>query len=487
VTGRRDVLLGIDLGTTNLKCVGVSADGRIEEWARVPVTSRIDGDVYEQDPEGWWDGLKRACELAREQGFDPERVAAVGLTGHMHGTVLVDADGRAVRPCLTWADTRAAAEAEELRERYGERFLQTTRNDVDVVFTAPKLLWIARHDPGALAETRSVLSAKDFLRGRLTGRWGTDRTDAAGTLLLDVATDEWSPELARAAGVDPDTVPSVAASAEIVGTVTQSAASLTGLPAGIPVVAGSGDIASAMLGAGAVNPGSVYVNVGTAAQVLTAYEGLDAPRRYWLADVSPAMSIHSGTVFGAGLAHTAVARFVLGTDTAPTGDAFSRLDAGAAEIPFGSEGLGFIPSLGDDEGAPGGDAGGVFVGTETSPLHRYRAVLEGIAVAIDSFVPDNREIVRVGGGIRKSRLWLSILATVLGVPVEVIGHDASPVGAAMLAGVGIGWFDSPADAAARCVRISRTVRPERVDELDAIKERFALAVAWEKNDREMNP
>jgi xylulokinase len=186
------------------------------------------------------------------------------------------------------------------------------------------------------------------------------------------------------------------------------------------------------------------------------------------------MSIHSGTVFGAGLAHAAVARASSTADTGPAAERFARLDAAAAEIEFGSDGLLFIPSLASPDGERNSDdSGGDFVGSAASPVHRYRSVLEGVALAIDSLVPGGSAPVRVGGGIRRSNLWLTILASTLESPIEIVEYDASPVGAAMLAGIGIGWFTSPADAAGRCVHVGRTVAPSPIRGLDAIKERFA--------------
>jgi len=478
VTGSGDVLLGVDLGTSNLKCVGLSASGDISDVASMPIPSRIDGPVFEQDPKAWWIALRQACLDASRNGFDLRRVAAVGLTGHMHGTVLVDGRGDPVRSCLTWADTRAVAETRELKANHEDRFLSITHNEVDVVFTAPKLLWIARHDRPSLDAARRLVSPKDLLRARLTDGWGSDRTDAAGTMLLDVATDEWSTELLSMVGIAPEIMPPVAASTDVIGTVTGKAAIATGLPVGIPVVAGSGDIASATLGAGMVQPGQVYINVGTAAQVLSIHEGLSAPRRYWLAHASPERSIHSSTVFGAGLAHTAVARSVdiPGADSAA--ERFARLDAAAADIPFGSSGLLFLPSLGRSDGARSADGmGGTFVGTAPSPVHRYRAVVEGVALAIGSLVPAGSAAIRVGGGIRRSDLWLTILASVLEKPIEIVDHDASPVGAAMLAGVGLGWFSSLPDAAEKCTSAGRTVNPVPIAELATIKQQFANLIA----------
>jgi len=468
-----DVLLGIDLGTSNLKCVGVSAAGDISELASVPITSTIDGRVYEQDPDSWWDALQRACAMAARSGFDLDRVAAVGLTGHMHGTVLIDGSGDPTRPCITWADMRAVAETRYLRSNYEQQFRAITLNEVDVVFTAPKLLWIAHHDAHALRQARWIISPKDFLRARLTGGWGTERTDAAGTMLLDVAGDEWSSELLDFVGIERDVMPRVAGSREIVGAVSASAGDATGLPVGVPVVAGSGDIASATLGAGMVRPGQVYINVGTAAQVLSIHGGLSAPSRYWLAHTSQTMSIHSSTVFGAGLAHAAVARSITSSDTGSMAERFSHLDAEAAGIAFGAGGLMFIPSLASPDGERESHGmGGYFIGSAASPLHRYRAVLEGVALAIESLIPEGFGSIRVGGGIRRSGLWLEILSSILDAPIEVVDHDASPVGAAMLAGVGLGWFASLSDAAAKCVPAGREVIPSPVEGLVAMKERF---------------
>lgn len=468
------VLLGIDLGTSSLKCVAISRDGELENLATVPITSHIDGRVHEQDPEEWWLALRSACAIATREGFDLRRVTAIGLTGHMHGTVLVDGTGESLRPCITWADTRAQGEALELRRDYGERFRSITMNDVEVVFTIPKLLWIDRHERGVFKNTRWIVSPKDFLRARLTDVWATDRTDAAGTLLLDVETWQWSSELLEIVGFRPEVMPPVLSPVDVVGAVTRLAQRETGLTVGIPVVVGAGDIACATLGAGMTEPGEVYINIGTAAQVLSIHAGMTAPHRYWLADVSPEKSIHSGTVFGAGLAHSAVASAIDMPDAGSITDRYGEMDRQAREIEFGSGGLMFVPSLGGsaEVGARRG-LGGEFTGLVASPVHKYRAVLEGVAFAIQTLLPAGFESIRVGGGIRNSRLWLEILATVLEAPIQTVDHDASPVGAAMLAGVGVGWFESLSDAAAWRICAGRTVYPVPVPDLQVMKRRFA--------------
>lgn len=473
MTRREPVVLGIDLGTSSLKLLAMTRLGKLSPLVSVPITSHVDGALHEQDPEEWWHRLRSAYTIASSRGFDLSRIEAIGLTGHMHGAVLIDAAGHPMRRCITWADTRARAEADELRRDHGASYSGATMNDVDVVFTAPTYLWLTRHECETVAGARWLVSPKDFLRARLTGVWATDRTDAAGTQLFDVIMDRWSKELLDSVGLRSNQMPNVLQSGDIAGRVNRPASEATGLPEGIPVVAGGGDVPCATLGAGMTSPGEVYINVGTAAQVLSIHNGSTAPSQYWMADVSPERSIHCRTVFGAGLAHSAIVSEIAIPETESPAGRFQMLDDLARRIPFGADGQLFIPHHRAGDAGSSTEGGGTFVGASQPAMHRYRAVLEGVALAIESLVPPGTGQIRIGGGIRRSDLWLEIVASVLEKPIRVVDRDASPAGAAMLAGVAVGWFSSLEEATKECDGDEQWIDPVPIEGLAVMKERFA--------------
>lgn len=462
-------LLGVDLGTTALKCLLLEPDGRIDAEVAVPmdVTQRSP-QRFEQDPSAWWRALVDALAGLRANGADLTDVAAVGLSAQTHGVVLTDAAGAPLRPCLTWADMRGTEEAAALSTEHGERFRQVAGNDPDPAFSAPKIAWLATHEPETLRRAERILLPKDWLRAQLTGRWATDPSDAASTLLYDLHAQAWDHALVTAVGLEPTLLPEVVASAEVTGEVTPAAAKATGLRSGTPVVAGGSDVACAALGAGVLDGEHVYMNVGTAAVVVAPAAGPEAGSYYVFGHVLPGAFLRMVSVFGAGMSHAwfaGLARELAGGELSLQ-EAFAELDRRGAEAPPGCDGLLYIPYLvGRGLPDPNPDARGAFVGLNPSHgvAETYRAVLEGISFAIRAAVEalgPPPAGYRFGGGARKSALWTQVLADVLANPLEVIDYDASPVGAAMLAGLGVGTFDDAHDAIARCVRKDRTVQPD---------------------------
>ncbi|MFY1691894.1 xylulokinase [Plantactinospora sp. WMMB782] len=485
------LLVGVDLGTTGVKVVVVDAEtgGTVARCYRDYPSDTGRPGRHEQDPADWW---RVTAGTLREAlaGVDPDAVAAVGLSGHMHAVALFDDRDRPVRPALTWADRRAVDEVRRLREQ-GDLFGELTGNPVVEAFSAPKLAWLVRHEPEAVRRAVRLVQPKDVLRHRLTGDWSTDPTDAAGTLLYDVVRRRWEPRLWASCGADERLAPPVRGSTELVGEVRPAAAELTGLPAGTPVVAGAGDVSCAALGAGAVADGRVYVNVGTAAQIVSPVAepraGVD---RFVFARAGEEGFLGMVSSYAAGLAIRWAERNLLGTGggQVPDGTA-DRLAAGSDP---GAAGLTFLPYL-LGASAPIHDpavrAALLGVGPEHGPADVARATLEGVAYACAAAVsqlldgagtgagPAATEI-RVGGGVTRSKVWCEAFAAGFDAPVRRLRQDASPRGAVALAGIGAGvWPDVAAACAVLDDSEPLTVPDEHRAGYRRAGERYAAASA----------
>jgi xylulokinase len=272
-------LLGVDVGTTGTRAVVVDADGVVvasATEAHAPFASQHSG-WAEQDPADWWRACVIAVRAALSQAGDAEAIEAVGLSGQMHGAVLVDDDDEVLRPALIWSDQRTDAQCRALVERLGEDVLiELTSNPALTAFTLPKLMWVREHEPEIWARVRTVLLPKDYARLRLTGGHATDVADASGTLLFDVANRRWSAQMLDATEIAESLLPRVHESPEVAGRISAAGAAATGLSEGTPVVAGAGDQAAGAIGMGVVRPGVVSATIGTSGVVFAA---TDAPTR----------------------------------------------------------------------------------------------------------------------------------------------------------------------------------------------------------------
>ncbi|WP_422768864.1 xylulokinase [Plantactinospora sp. WMMC1484] len=450
------LLVGVDLGTTGVKVVVVDAgSGTTVARSYRDYPSDTRPGRHEQDPADWW---RAAAGAVREAltGLDPGAVAGVGLSGHMHAVALYDDRDRPVRPAMTWADRRAVTEVRELRE-HADLFGELTGNPVVEAFTAPRLAWLVRHEPEAVRRAVRLVQPKDVLRHHLTGDWGTDPSDAAGTLLYDVRRQRWEPRLWAYCGADERLAPPVRGSAEVVGAVRPEAAEATGLRAGTPVVAGGGDVSCAALGAGAVTRGRVYVNVGTAAQIVTPVaEPRAGVGRFVFARAGEDGFLGMVSSYAAGLAIRWAERNLLAGDAGQVPDGMAdRLARGSAP---GAGGVTFLPYL-LGASAPVHDpavrAALLGVGPEHGPAEIARAALEGVAYACTAAVrqllgdPGEATEIRVGGGVTRSEVWCEAFAAGFDTPVRRLRQDASPRGAVALAGIGAGvWPDVAAACAA---------------------------------------
>jgi xylulokinase len=452
----KKLFLGIDVSTTGAKALLIDEKGAVVASATTPLTLQTPKPLWsEQDPHEWWAGtaasIRKALAAASVTGAE---VAAVGLTGQMHGLVLLGAKDDVLRPAILWNDQRTARECDEIRDRIGrEELIRTTGNDALTGFTAPKILWVRNHEPEVYAKARRVLLPKDYVRLRLTGVAAMDKADGSGTILFDLAARTWSKEVLAKLDIPADWMPPTHEGPEVTGKVTAAAAEETGLAAGTPVIAGGGDQAAGAVGAGAVKPGVVALTLGTSGVVFATTE---KPL------VEPEGRLHAfchavpGTWHFMGVTLSAAGSLQWYRDTLAEAESFDALVDEAASAPAGSDGLLFLPYLsGERTPYPDPLARGAFVGLTIRHrrAHMTRSVLEGVAFSMrDCFaLLEGAGLggvgqVRVAGGGAKSALWRKIVASVLGVElVTVNSTEGAAFGAALLAAVGAGaWPTVPA-------------------------------------------
>ena len=463
-------VIGIDASTTATKAVLIDGTGRVAGVGAVEYGYEIPRPGWsEQSPQLWWDGAVGAIRAVLAQtGVAGADVAAIGLTGQMHGLVLLDSADRVLRPAILWNDQRTAHACDEIRAAVGaERLIAITGNDALTGFTAPKLVWVRDHEPEVWARTAHVLLPKDYVRLRLTGEYALDKADGAGTLLFDLAARDWSPEVLDALRIPEPWMPPTYEGPAVAGVVSPDGAAATGLVAGTPVVAGGGDQSANAVGVGAVEPGVVALSLGTSGVVFATTA---EPLR------DPAGQVHAFCHAVPGRWHmmtvmlSAAGSLRWFRDTLAPGEEFGALAATASEVPPGSDGLFFLPYLsGERSPHPDPLARGAFVGLTVGHDRRHmtRAVLEGVAfglrdgldqmIAAGMPAPDQ---VRASGGGTASQLWRQILADVLGAEVATVSTtEGAAYGAGVLAAVGAGWFPTVEAAADAWVHVAPVARP----------------------------
>ena len=463
-------VVGIDASTTATKAVLVDEAGSVRGIAAAEYGFEQPHPLWsEQDPHLWSDGAASAIRrLLEETRADPADVRAVGLTGQMHGLVLLDASGEVIRPAILWNDQRTGAECDWIRAAIGkERLVAITGNDALTGFTAPKLAWVRAHEPDAWARVAHVLLPKDYVRHALTGGYAMDKADGAGTQLFDLAARDWSPVMLGALGLDPAWMPPTFEGPAVTGVVSAAAAEATGLRAGTPVVAGGGDQAANAVGTGVVAPGTMALSLGTSGVVFAA---TDAPL------YEPEGRVHAFCHAVPGRWHlmsvmlSAAGSLRWFRDAIAPGAPFGDLAAAAGDVPAGSDGVLFLPYLsGERSPYPDPHARGAFTGLTLGHDRRHltRAVMEGVAFGVrdgldlmlEAGTPPPDQI-RASGGGTASPLWRQILADVLEAEIATVSTtEGAAYGAALLAAVGAGWYPSVDAATDACVRATPVAAP----------------------------
>lgn len=456
--------LGIDLGTSSVKLLLMDEKGKVIQTVskEYPVYYPKPG-WAEQNPEDWWkatsEGIKEILETA---GIAGTNVHSIGLSGQMHGLVLLDRENKVLMPALLWCDQRTQDECDYITEKLGCNLSKYTGNKALTGFTAPKVLWVKRNRPEVYEQISHVLLPKDYIRFKLTGKYASDVSDASGTLFFDVANRCWSLEMLEVLGLTEDVLPKCFESFEVTGIITQEAAGLTHLGAGIPVVGGGGDQAAGAVGTGIVSEGMVSVALGTSGVVFACQE------KYAVDDENRLHAFcHSNGkwhVMGVMLAAASCFKWWVEEVCLLDDSGFALLLEEAEKVAPGCEGLVFLPYL-MGERTPYSDpyARGTFIGLSMvhSRAHMTRAILEGVSFGLRDSLEIIREqnlpttVVRVSGGGANSLLWRQMLADIFGLRVEVVNSvDGPAFGAAILAAVGVGVFDTVEDA---CSRIIGTV------------------------------
>jgi xylulokinase len=448
-------LVGLDVGTTGAKALALSPDGGVVARAERDYRLSTPRPGWaEQDPEDWW----RASEAALAE-VGAERALGIGLSGQMHGLVVLDSAGSVLRPAILWNDQRTGPECAEIEERIGfARLVELTGNRALTGFTAPKLLWLRRHEPEVFGRIAHVLLPKDYVRFRLTGERSTDVADASGTLLFDVQHRRWSDEVLAALELPAEWLPRALESAEPAAQTVE----------GVPVAAGAGDQAAGALGVGVAGAGALSIVLGTSGVVFAALPSFQA---------DPEARVHAfchavrGGWHAMGVMLSAAGSLKWFRDALAPGTPYDELVAEAELVAPTSEGVLFLPYLsGERTPHADPDARAAFAGLALP--HRRgalaRALLEGVAYGLRDSLELLRELGvqpeagRASGGGARSRLWLEIVASVLGLPLELTAvEEGAAYGAALLGGVAAGVFEDVHEAVAACVRVRERIDPNQ--------------------------
>lgn len=464
--------LGIDVSTTATKALLIDPGGHVAAVAATEYSFESPHPLWsEQHPHLWWEATQKSIRLVIEKsGLDASQIGGVGLTGQMHGLVLLDAAGAVLRPAILWNDQRTQAQCDEIHRRIGrEKFIRITGNVALPGFTAPKILWVRENEPEVFARAAQVLLPKDYVRFRLTGTFAMDKADGAGTVLMDLRKRDWSEEILVALDLPRAWLPPLYEGPQVTGALTAEAASVTGLKPGTPVVAGGGDQAAQAVGVGAVREGIVALTLGTSGVVFATTDG---------AFIEPEGRLHAFCHSVPGKWHLMGVMLSAGgslrwyRDTFAPGMGYDELLAPAAEVPAGSDGLIFLPYLtGERTPYPDPLARGAFVGLTVrhGKAHCTRAVLEGVAFGLkDSFGLMKAaglgkiEQVRISGGGAQSPLWRQILADVFGAELVTVNTaEGAAYGAALLAGVGTGQWPDVESACEAAVQVTGRVSPRQ--------------------------
>ena len=455
-------LLGIDLGTSSVKVIVARLDGHVAASATAEYPIQHPQPLHaEQDPNAWWEACVAAVREALGRVADAE-IAAIGLSGQMHGVVMLDREQRLVAPAIIWPDQRSQRQVQEITEHMGaERLYSITGSPLSTGFLASSIRWMQQEAPAVWGQVKMLLLPKDYLRWRMTGVFATDPSDGAGSLLLDERQRDWSDDLLRLLDLDRSHLPLVQPSDRIAGYLVDAAAAQFGLPAGIPVVTGAADTACGLLGAGAVASDRLLLSISTGGQLVQPVDEVQVDRRGRIHTFCSALAptpglagwYQMGATLNAGMALRWLRDSVFGWHYP---DAYDVMNVAAENSPPGAQGLLFLPYLvGERSPHMDSTARGAFFGLTLrhGQGDLARAVMEGATFAcydaygvLAELGVQSQSIILAGGGA-KSALWRQIVADVFGMPVQpLLTSEQSALGAVLLAGGGVGLLDIPAAA-----------------------------------------
>ena len=458
--------IGIDLGTSAMKLLLADENGTIRNTAtrEYPLLFPHPG-WSEQEPEAWWGALLSGItELL--SGFDASEVVGIGVGGQMHGLVALDENDNVIRPAILWNDGRTAAETEWLNTAIGKETLSNyTGNIAFAGFTAPKILWMQKHEPENFKRIAKIMLPKDYINYRLTGVHACDYSDASGMLLLDVEHKRWSKEMLSICGVTEQQLPKLFESCDVIGTVLPEVAVALGIPASVKVVAGAGDNAAAAVGTGTVGNGACNISLGTSGTIFISSETFG---------VDPKNGLHAFAhadgrwhLMGCMLSAASCNKWFCDEILKTTDYASEQI---GMEENLGNNRVFFLPYLmGERSPINDVDARGTFVGLSLDTTRRdmVQAVLEGVAFAIrDSFeVARSIGVIidrsKVCGGGAKSPVWRKMLCNILNIPLDLPQTEQGPgMGGAMLAMVGAGLYPSVEACADALVSVKETIYPD---------------------------
>lgn len=471
--------IGLDIGTSAAKAVLCDQDGKIIAIGQQEYPLYTPFPLWsEQNPADWWEGSNKAIQqVLASANIDPSKVAGIGLTGQMHGSVFLDKGNNVIRPALLWNDQRTAKECEQITELIGyEKLIDIAGNPALTGFQAPKILWLRNNEPERFGKVAKVLLPKDYIRFLLTGEFASDCSDAAGTLLLDLRKRDWSTELLQKLDLPRDWFPTVYEGSQITGRLLPAIAERLGLPGGIPVVAGGGDNAAAAVGTGIVRAGLVSSSIGTSGVVFAHSDEIRLDpkgRLHTFCHAVPGKNHLMAVTLAAGNSLRwlrDVLREPMSLDETTAAINYDLMSVMAAKVPAGAEGLIFLPYL-SGERTPHLDplASGAFVGLTArhTAAHLVRAVMEGVAFSLrDGFeimhtleVPIDQ--VRAIGGGGKSSLWCQIQADIFGTEVVNLAVEEGPAyGAALLAIAADQDAEGVTNISESCVRTTTKFQPE---------------------------
>lgn len=472
-------LIGIDLGTSGTKTVLFDEDGKnvANSTVEYPMYQPENG-WAEQSPDDWWNAcVKTLQDVIKKSGVNSSDVEGIGISGQMHGLVMLDDRGKVLRNSIIWCDGRTSKECAEITDLVGaDKLIEISANPALTGFTAGKILWVRKHEPEIYEKCRHILLPKDFLRYKLTGVFATEVSDASGMNLLDVPNRCWSNEILEKLEIDPNLLPSMHESIEITGHITKEIASITGLAEGTPVVGGAGDNAAAAIGTGVVESGKAFSTIGTSGVIFAHMDNvrIDLKGRVhtFCSAVPNAWSVMSCTLSAGGSLQWFRNNFCSAEIETANGmkkDPYFLMDKQAETIPIGCEKLLFLPYL-MGERSPILDplARGAFIGLSGvhTRQHMLRAVMEGVIyslrdcldVLIEMEVPFDVMYATGGGGT--SKIWRQMMADVFEYPVATIDNREGPaLGAAILAGVGTGVYTSIQNACDKIIGIKSHQKP----------------------------